>query len=607
MASIHKMIAGNRKLIILFAAVNLICLIFLASQLIHLTGHDYGLALTRLLDTHFAMISHGLSLYEYSPSFCAGIFNFANPNSGSLSLTQLLVYIAGPEIGIRALYVIASAVGGIGMFWCGRQSAISTSAALIAAGCFTLSGVFLVKLVVGHLLYYHLLLVPLIAAFLLRATHHFLSGKLLATVACAGVAAMLTSLSIYGGVAGFLLPFMSSILLLWLMCGGLREQLVRSMALFVFYLGLAVILSAPKIEASLSLFSNIGNRDFYSIPGFGFSGLLSYVASALFLIPDADQINTSMSNATWYMGWHEIYVGLPQLGLVSVVVWVMFKPASLKGLSVRNYGRFGTFGILTLMLLPLALNYYSLLWHGFVKSLPVLGDSSNMLRWTCLYVPAFAMGIGQVFRTIDIFAPRPAVLVMMMMMLTSWWQYSVISQNLLAKENFDPSGILAQWHSDPDKVLPIKYVGLATNDDGKGGQKVVYAPQFDHMFIKGISNATCYEPVFGYRLEAFPINSIRSGDVMVSQNGAYGLINPSCYVYPKENNCSPGDRFTESQKMQMVNFLERKQFGAEVSIARKVSNVISVTLWGLLNFVLMHQVSLVIHQKRFKRRNGSED
>ena len=167
---------------------------------------------------------------------------------------------------------------------------------------------------------------------------------------------------------------------------------------------------------------------------------------------------------------------------------------------------------------------------------------------------------------------------------------------MLAKENFDPSGILSQWHSDPDKVLPNKYAGLATNDEGKGGQKVVYAPQYDHMFTKGISNATCYEPVFGYRLEAFPIGSIRSGDVMVSQNGAYGLINPSCYVYPKENNCSPGDRFTESQKMQMVNFLERKQFGAEVSVARKASNVISIMVWLFLGLLTLFWGGISLRQ-----------
>ena len=440
--------ACDWKMLILLAAVNLICLIFLASQLILLTGHDYGLALTHLLDTHFAIISHGLSLFEYSPSFCGGIFNFANPNSGSLSLTQLLVYIAGPEIGIRALYILASAIGGAGMFWCCRQSALSTSAAVIAASCMTLSGVFLVKLVVGHLLYYHLLLTPLIAACLLRAKDHFLSSKPLKTFAFTGTAAMLTSLSIYGGVAGFLLPFMASILLLWLMSGGLREQVMRPMALFVIYLGLSAILSAPKVEASLSLFATIGNRDFYSLPGFDFKGLLSYIGSALFLVPDSDKINSSMSNASWYMGWHEIYVGLPQLGLISAVAYVIFKPTSLKGLSVNNYGRFGSFVILMLLLLPLVLNYYSPSWHGVIKALPVLGDSSNMLRWSCLYVPAFAMGVGQIFRNVDLFAPRSAALVIAMMFVQLVAIF-VISQHLLAKENFDPSSILAKWHNDP--------------------------------------------------------------------------------------------------------------------------------------------------------------
>lgn len=581
----EKKAAQNRVMVILVAVANLICLIYLASQLIHFTGHDYGLALTRLLDTHFALISHGLSLFEYSPSFCAGIFNFANPNSASLSLTQLLVYLAGPEIGLKALYVLASAIGGGGMFWCGREAKLSVSGSLIAASCFMLSGIFLAKLVVGHLLYYHLSLVPLIVALLLKSTQHALYDRWHATIAFVGMASMMTSLSIYGGVAGFLLPFMASILLLWLMCGGLRKRLVKPITLFVFYIVLAASLSAPKIEASLSLFSTIGNRDFYGLPGFGFSGLLSYIASALFLIPDPDQINSLMSNATWYMGWHEIYVGLPQLALVAVLFRVVLKPTSLQGLSVRNYGRFGTIGIIGLLMLPLALNYYSPPWHRFIEALPVLGDSSNMLRWTCLFVPAFAMTVGQIFRNVDILHPRAVALAVVMMVSTTWWQYSVISQNLLAKENFDPSDILEQWHSDPGNVPSIKYVGLATNDDGKGARKVVHAPHFDHMFTKGISNATCYEPVFGYRLEAFPISSIRSGDVMALQNGTYGLINPACYVYPKENNCAPGDRFTAAQKVQLVNFLDRGAFGAEVSDARKASNVISIMLWlslGLL-------------------------
>ena len=55
----EETILEKHGLIILLVAVYVCCLFFLASQLIQLTGHDYGLALTRLLDTHFTMISHG--------------------------------------------------------------------------------------------------------------------------------------------------------------------------------------------------------------------------------------------------------------------------------------------------------------------------------------------------------------------------------------------------------------------------------------------------------------------------------------------------------------------------------------------------------------------
>jgi hypothetical protein len=561
----------KRVLIVLFVVVNLGCLFFLAHELIRLSGHDYGLVLNRLLDNHFSIISHGLSLFEYTPSFCGGVFNFANSNSWSLSLTQLLVYFVGPEIGIKLLYILSSMIGGLGIFWCVRQSAVGASAALVAAACFTFSGVFVTKLVVGHVLYYHMLFAPLIAAFLLKATKNFLHDSYLAAFVFTGGAGIITALSIYGGVAGFLLPFMASILLVWLMCGALRENNLKPIALFIFYLGLTATLSAPKIEASIALFSTIGSRDFYSLPGFGFAGLFSYMLSALFWVPNADSINSSMLNRQWHMGWHEIYVGLPQLALVATFIYISQKPVRLKNLSVRNYGWLGLIGIVVLLLLPLGLNYYSPTWNLVIKAVPILGDSSNMLRWTCLYVPAFAIAVGQLFRNADILSLRPAAAIILMMLGTTWWQYSVINKNLLSSENFDPAGILAQWHSDPQKVLPIKRVGLATRDDGKGGRQVAYAPHFDHVFTKGISNATCYEPVFGYRLELFPIRSIQSGDVMTLKNGTYGLINPACYVYPAENNCAPGDRFRADQKMSMLKFMHREEFEAKVSNLRIVA------------------------------------
>ena len=555
---------------------------FLANQLILLNGHDYGLVLTRLLDTHYAFILQGLSLHEYSPAFCGGVFNFANPNSSSLSLSQILVSGFGAELGIKFLFILVSLGGALGVFCCSRLAALPVSSALIAAGCFALSGIFVTKLVVGHLLFYHLMLAPVIAALLLKSIHELLLKKHVGAMVFACLAAAITSSSIYGGVAGFLLPFMASILITWLICGGMRERPMKSLGLFAAYLVLATALSAPKIEASIALFSNVGNRDFYSMPGFDLSGLVLYNLSSLFSVPDSDRINDLMLNAEWYMGWHEIYVGLPSIVGVSAVIWVLFRPSSLKVFGLSQFGLLGTIGIGITLLVPLLLNYHSSGWNQVIESLPILGDSSNMLRWSCVYVPAFALAMGLIFKDLDILVPKLTMAAIAMMVATTYWNYAVINENLVAKETFNPDEILSYWHDDADRISELKYVGLATDDDGNGRRRVIYAPQFDHLFTQGVSNATCYEPVFGYRLENFPLSSIRSGDISVLQNGTYGLINPACYVYPEENNCSPGDRFTARQKDQMLLFAQRKPFGAKVSRARELSNVLAAGLWLMI-------------------------
>ena len=84
-------------------------------------------------------------------------------------------------------------------------------------------------------------------------------------------------------------------------------------------------------------------------------------------------------------------------------------------------------------------------------------------------MPAFALAMGRVFNELNILSPRPAIAMIAMMIVTTWWQHSTVGTNLVAKENFNPSEILAQWHSDSERVPPVRFVGLATDDSGKGG------------------------------------------------------------------------------------------------------------------------------------------
>ena len=76
------------------------------------------------------------------------------------------------------------------------------------------------------------------------------------------------------------------------------------------------------------------------------------------------------------------------------------------------------------------------------------------------------------------------------------------------------------------------------------------------------------------------------------------MINPACCVYPRENNCVPGSRFTAAQKDQMLLFVQRKPFGAKVSSARELSNLLAAGLWSLIVVLWAAYIAIRVRQGR---------
>ena len=85
--------------------------------------------------------------------------------------------------------------------------------------------------------------------------------------------------------------------------------------------------------------------------------------------------------------------------------------------------------------------------------------------------------------------------------------------------------------------------------------------QRNDMFIYNFSPLFCYNPIFGYNLEQLPkskftFNSMvkindnlisYKGDPKLVKNNETNFFNPSCFVFPKENNCIPGDLFKKTR------------------------------------------------------------
>ena len=82
------------------------------------------------------------------------------------------------------------------------------------------------------------------------------------------------------------------------------------------------------------------------------------------------------------------------------------------------------------------------------------------------------------------------------------------------------------------------------------------------MFAHELSPLACYQPIFGYNLDALPLEKItfdkikkvnenlfsyESDPKLVNNEDKLNFFNPSCFMFPYENNCNPGDLFEKSQ------------------------------------------------------------
>ena len=123
------------------------------------------------------------------------------------------------------------------------------------------------------------------------------------------------------------------------------------------------------------------------------------------------------------------------------------------------------------------------------------------------------------------------------------------------------------------------------------------------MFFQSYSPLTCYQPIFGYGLEQLNAKGIFFNSKIILKDNSYILysdklderdghlmfFNPSCFLFPKENNCLPGDTFKISEKEKLVKFTKYKKFKFQQNGFQIISNYVSIfTFLGCLIYLMYH-------------------
>ncbi len=99
----------------------------------------------------------------------------------------------------------------------------------------------------------------------------------------------------------------------------------------------------------------------------------------------------------------------------------------------------------------------------------------------------------------------------------------------------------------------------------------------------------CYQSLFGYNLENLNKKNIKFNSKRILRDGSilyytdinknkkeFTFFKPSCFLFPDENNCLPGDVFENNEYDNMVNFLNYKKIDFKQNKIQIISNYISL-------------------------------
>ena len=547
-------------------------------------GHDYAYVVPNLLAGYFWFHNNGWwSLPWFSPAFCGGLPFYANPQIGYLSLAQILTFAVNPVAALCLTFSALAALGYGGTYvLLSRGFGVNRWAAVVGASVFAFNGFVVYRVLIGHLSFGYMALVPLCAACLIvssgRAAFSSLAGGILA-------ASVLIAAMIQAGIGSILLPALLSILLLLVVHSLARGFRWKPYVRFAAAALAGACLSAAKINASLAFLHQFP-REQYPVPGydsFWHSALLAF--HALFLGPPEADNTLWERNAVIALGRHELEFGMSvvPLGLVlmacvagiSRLVWASWLRRA-RGPGIR-FGppkpeQFALWLALALLAaLPIALNWYRADWNAILKGLPIVGSSSTLIRWFCLYIPAVSVIGALAMQRLG----RHQIAIAALALAVLFGTNAAADKQFYRSQPYDPAPIVKAYEDvKAGRVRPgIATIQLFVDQSGQ-----IQTP-FDanNALVGGNSPLFCYEPIFGYSLEKFPVGLLRPGPALGSSDDRHlNLKNPACYVFPKANACLPGDHFLVSERPAASAFADYRSFPFQVSTAQRLANGINV-------------------------------
>ncbi len=559
-------------------------------------GNDYAYFLPNLLDGYYWYLNNGpFTIPWFTPAFCGGIPAFPNPQNLFYSVPQWVSFAIDPLSAAYLAMLTFAALGFTGFYLLLRHCFNTTQAiALLAAALFMFNGFFAHRMLIGHLTFHSFMLTPVIALLLLHQ-----SNSTLKTLFKISLAGLLFSYIIYSGSVHLVLP----IILILLFIGILHGLLHGKQTSFWIRLSCAGILgiavSAAKLSASLAFLSNFERAD-YKLPGAeSIWGLLKLSFETLFLRPSGQTVEDVIINTQWNIAPQEFEYGITLIPLFMLLIAAIFyiRAGINRGLfrQPKTEQWLSLCALLLILLIPLVLNYYTPSWNELLKNTPIIRSNINLIRWLCIYIPviilisALALDITSGIKKLRIYFSAIGIIAVVII-------NANYDRNYYANQQYNPTPITEAFNRAQASNQAVAIQQITAFKDQTG--RIAMPKHRNDTMIKGASQLFCYEAMFGYRLENFPLKQMRPGPVQQVINGTFNIKNPACYVYGDSNNCQPGDHFQLSQQSQAAAFASYQSFEFKLPVWQRIANGVSLVVLGAIMLFFLAYIILLLWKSR---------
>ena len=565
-----------------------------------LIGHDWEIFLPYFMFGKIWFHNNLLSVPWFSPSFCCGNPFFADPQTMYYSIQQVIYLIFDPLLSTKIFFFILSVFGYLGTFLLIKKNfKFNNYVSLLCAGLFLFNGFFVYRAIAGHVAYLSYVFIPFYCYFLIASLEKKSNYIYLV------LSALVFANFFHSGSGPIVLIIFTSILFVILLYSHLENDFRIFFKLFQSSI-LGTLISSSKITASLFFLSNFPRH----YPATEFNSLMSFLKVfflSFFVKPNQNNFNESITSM-FPFGIHEMEYSLSIIPVI-LIFFIFFINKKVFILNFYNI-RFILL-LFIIFFIPILLNVNFLNQFQIISKIPILNSTWVQFRWMAVYILPIIIISGLVIQNLNTDFKKKKYLVISLVSL-------LLVQNLIKDNSWHFNDQRYNIHNAMNFSIKLKQgidpeiKGSAVVLDKTGSPKRTDSK--NDMFFFSYSSLLCNQAIFGYGLEKLNAKKITFNSKQLLQNdsimyfsnkidekdGHLMLFNPSCFLFPEENNCLPGDTFKVSEKDKLLKFANYKKFKFNQNKIQIFSNYISFFTFLLSLLYLLYCLVIFIYNLKKK-------